>query len=93
MELTQEHMDAYTLGATKDGVLDWSAREDRLGVIAVLNLIDPVPAEMMLITDNDGDEWQRGDDPMVWIFSEDCTLVRTAAGIEREYGIKEWSAE
>lgn len=93
MELTQEHMDAYTLAATKDGMIDWSAREDRLGVQAVLDLIDPVPAEMMLIIDNDDDEWERGTDPMVWIFSEDRTLVRTAAGIEREFGIKEWSAE
>lgn len=47
MELTQEHMDAYTLAATKDGELDWAARDDRAGVQAVLDLLAPEPADRL----------------------------------------------
>lgn len=94
MEIEQAHMDAYTVGATKEGTIDWSERDDRLGVVEVLNLIDPVPAEMNRIIDQDGDHWWRtADDPMVWRASGTDHLCMTAHGIEQQYGIKEWSAE
>ncbi len=43
MKITQEHMDVYTLAATKEGELDWTERDDRAGLQAVLDLIAPEP--------------------------------------------------
>lgn len=43
MDLTQEMMDVYTLGATKEGVTDWTERDDRAGLQAVLNFLAPMP--------------------------------------------------
>jgi len=75
-------------------VLDWKEREDILGIGAVLNLIDPVPEEMNVITDNDDCRWRRSDfDEMVWHHEMRVMSPLTAAAIQREYGIKEWSAE
>lgn len=93
MEIEQAHMDVYTLGATKEGTLDWSERDDRLGVVEVLNLIDPVPAEMNTLTDNTGERWSRFMfDPMIWVRVSDSAHL-TAGKIRELFDIKEWSAE
>lgn len=66
MELTQEIMDIFAAGATEDGVKNWSERSDAAGLRAVLAHIDPVPDGIDEITDGEGGEWKRTDDPLIW---------------------------
>ncbi|MGL4525386.1 MAG: hypothetical protein ACRCUC_00260 [Aestuariivirga sp.] len=91
MKLTQEHLDAYTLAATGQGLIDWSARDDSLGVQAVLDLIDPVPDGMRFLEDGSGMRWSRSwDDPMVW--DSACgNMHLTAAKIQELFGVESWS--
>ena len=46
MKLTQELMDVYTSGSTNDGETNWEARDDRLGIQAVLDHLAPSPPDI-----------------------------------------------
>ena len=88
MEIEQKHMDAYTSGSTKDGVLNWEKREDRDGIQAVLKVVDPAPKDATVLIDADGIRWDRSFvDPMVWHSSD---VAFTAALVIERWGFGEW---
>jgi len=88
MEIEQKHMDAYTSGSTKDGVLNWEKREDRDGIQAVLKVVDPAPKSATVLIDADGMRWERSEvDPMIWHEGE---AAATAASIIERWGFGEW---
>lgn len=66
----------------------------RAGLEAVLALIDPVPEDVRVIRDGEGDEWYRKPtDPLVWWMEGDPTLCRTAAYIKANHGGITWEGK
>ncbi len=45
MKLSQEIMDAFVVGATDNGMKNWSERDDMKGLQGVLDLLSPAPAD------------------------------------------------
>lgn len=45
MKLTQEIMDAFVMGATENGLTNWSDRDDMKGLQAVLDALSPSPVD------------------------------------------------
>jgi hypothetical protein len=90
MELNQEIMDIYANGATECGMKNWSERVDTAGLKAVLEYLDPVPANVKMVTDGEGTKWYRNTaDPMIWYNNNEKR--RTARKITEEFGEISWS--
>lgn len=97
MNVTDEMVEAYRQGAEWPDV---PMRDDvRAGLQAVLDLIDPVPAEVHTITDADGDEWYRVSkysddrDALVWRHDLGYLSPATAGWIQREHGPITWEGK
>jgi hypothetical protein len=92
MEISQEIVDIYVTGATTNGEKNWSEREDVKGVAAVLEYLDPVPADVKMITDGQGTKWYRNQaDPMIWYNNNEKR--RTARRITEEFGEISWEVK